>query len=240
MRPKIGIVLMYEEADGKGEYKSGSNFVNIVRHLGGLPLFLPMLSLDEMQEALDGLDGLILTGGPDVDPQLFHELPLPQTGRIEPTRDRVEIAAAQYCYERDIPILGICRGAQVMAIAAGGTIYQDLATQVKGSFKHRQQAPGHYPTHPVQLVPGTKTSTIFGMDQLRVNSRHHQAVKDIPSGFTLTATSPDGVIEGIERQDHSFCVAVQWHPESMVEQHEEMWLLFSAFMTATRRTEVAR
>jgi putative glutamine amidotransferase len=171
------------------------------------------------QGLLKDLDGLVLSGGGDVDPALFGEAPHPAYAPAEEGRDAAEIALVQAALVSKIPVLAICRGIQVLNVAAGGTLVQDIPTQVRHSLAHRIDKPKDFPAHEVAVSRGSKLAALLGTDASRpiveVNSRHHQSVKAVAPGFHVTAKATDGVIEALESDDRSaFCVGVQWHPEN--------------------------
>ena len=171
------------------------------------------------QGLLKYLDGLVLSGGGDVDPALFGEAPHPAYSPAEEGRDAAEIALVHAALESKTPVLAICRGIQVLNVAAGGTLVQDIPTEVRHSLAHRIDKPKDFPAHEVAVSPGSKLASLLGADASRpiveVNSRHHQAVKAVAPGFHVTAKAIDGVIEALESDDRSaFCVGVQWHPEN--------------------------
>jgi len=171
------------------------------------------------QGLLNDLDGLVLSGGGDVDPALFGEAPLPAYSPAEEGRDAAEIALVHAALLSKTPVLAICRGIQVLNVAAGGTLVQDIPTQVSHSLAHRIDKPKDFPAHQVAVSPGSTLAALLGTDgahpHVVVNSRHHQAVKAVAPGFHVTAKATDGVIEALESDDRSaFCVGVQWHPEN--------------------------
>lgn len=189
-------------------------------------------------EVLDTVDGVLITGGEDVDPEHFGESPIPAMGSIEPARDVFELALARLALARGVPYLGICRGIQMLAIAAGGTLYQDLAAQKKGDLlRHRQTpSPRYALTHFVKVEPGTLLAKLVGAGDLKVNSFHHQAVARVPEGFRVSATATDGVIEGLEAVgDGRFTIGVQWHPENLWYRNPEFLGLFKGLAEAARR-----
>ncbi len=182
---------------------------------GGVPVIIPLLgSMDVARDLLGALDGLLVTGGPDLDPVHFGEAPHQKLGKIAPERDLVELTMTRLALERGVPVLGICRGIQVLNVAAGGTLIQDIPAQTKGFIKHYQDAPRWYGTHDIKSRPGRFTD-FMGVKELRVNSFHHQAVKDVAPGFVVTAEAPDGIIEVIESTEHPFAIGLQFHPECM-------------------------
>jgi putative glutamine amidotransferase len=192
-------------------------------------------------EALDAIDGLLLTGGDDVAPERYGEARHPTVVEAEPGRDAFEIALVGAARERALPIFAICRGVQLLNVACGGTLVQDIPSQVPGGSPHSLDVPPHQPyslAHEIWVEKGSLLATLMG-DRLRdqdacdVNSRHHQAVKDVAPGFRVAATAPDGVIEAIEDPGRRFCLGVQWHPENFYRTGEFRGL-FEAFVQACR------
>ena len=206
---------------------------------GGIPIILPFpedirLASSFAQAAVDLFDGLIIPGGPDIDPTLFGQEPIHELGRTAYQRDAYEISLAEAAKASGKPVFGICRGLQLLNVAFGGTLYQDLQAQHQEAFiKHAQAAPGHFPTHHVGLVPGSQAYEVFG-EMAYVNSRHHQAVKDLADLFVVTGRAQDGVIEAIESQD-GLISAVQWHPENMRQHDEKQLALFEKFIKKCRQ-----
>ncbi|MGE5561560.1 MAG: gamma-glutamyl-gamma-aminobutyrate hydrolase family protein [Chloroflexota bacterium] len=216
MRPIIGITPSYDLE--KTVVSANYDYVHSVELAGGLPLILPITSdIEVLKEIAQRVDGLLFTGGPDLDPLLFDEEPLPGQGSINPPRDFVDIELMRIALAKDLPILGICRGVQVLAVAAGGSLYQDIPSQVKGTLKHAQAAPRSYATHSVTVKPGTKLACIMERASFRVNTFHHQAVKDVPHGFIVSAEADDGIVECIESATHRFALGTQFHPECFWE-----------------------
>jgi putative glutamine amidotransferase len=172
--------------------------------------------------ALDGLGGVLLAGGEDVSPGLYAEASHPSVTEVDPKRDEFEITLVREARARHLPIFAICRGVQVLNVACGGTLVQDIPSQVPGSLEHRFAVPPHQSfdlAHEVWIDKGTLLSRLMnerleGADTCEVNSRHHQAVKQLAEGFQVSATAPDGVIEAIEDPSSPFCLGVQWHPEN--------------------------
>ncbi len=193
--------------------------------------------------ALQGLDGLLLTGGGDVDPAIYGEAPHPTFDPAEPGRDQFEIELVKQARDRKIPLLAICRGIQVLNVAAGGTLIQDIPSQVPGALSHRLAVPPHQPLELAHEVWVDKDSQLARLlrdrlndtDACDVNSRHHQAIRQVAPGFVVSATAPDGVIEGIEDPNARFCIGVQWHPENFFRTGE-FRALFEGFLDATART----
>jgi len=193
-----------------------------------------------VEDALAGIEGLLLPGGGDVDPSRFGEPAHPAFVAAETGRDEFEIALVRAARARQLPILAICRGVQVLNVACGGTLVQDIPTQLHGALAHSLPAPPHEPyafAHEVWIEKDSLLSTLMrerliDADSCEVNSRHHQAVKDLAPGFTVSATAPDGVIEAIEDPAARFCLGVQWHPENFWRTGE-FRPLFEGFLSAS-------
>jgi putative glutamine amidotransferase len=206
-----------------------------MEHAGGTPILLPMLQNEScIADFLGMIDGLLLAGGVDVDPFLYGEEPRPRQGRIDVARDRTEMLLASKAIEMDLPILAICRGIQMLNVAAGGTLYQDISMSPNPILKHRQEAPRWHATHAIDIVEGSRLLDILGQPTIRINSFHHQAVKEAAPGMMISATARDGIIEGIEIERHSFAVGVQFHPENMWKNNLPITALFIAFANAAK------
>lgn len=208
-------------------------YVESIRKAGGQPLLIPPVQTEEdAQEILYLVQGLVLTGGGDIAPQFLSERPKRGIGGCFPERDLGELLLAKYALQHDLPVLGICRGIQVLAVAAGGKIYQDIPSEYPEALEHRQTAPRENTWHDVELLT-SKLSQIMGETKIHVNSLHHQAVSSLPKGFIKNAVSADGIIEGIEKRDSAFCIGVQWHPEVLAgEEHSQK--LFQCFVEACK------
>ncbi|MGB3101740.1 MAG: gamma-glutamyl-gamma-aminobutyrate hydrolase family protein, partial [Psychrobacillus psychrotolerans] len=179
--------------------------IRAITQFGGVPIVLPNLVIDEITEIANTINGLLLTGGGDIDPTLFGEEPLPGLGNIVPERDLFEVALVKRMLELNKPILGICRGAQIMSIAMGGDMYQDIYSQKNGPLlQHDQQAPNWHGSHFVEVTEGSLLRKIVGMDKFKVNSYHHQALRNMPEGFIVSGVASDGVIEAFESTKHPF------------------------------------
>jgi putative glutamine amidotransferase len=221
------------------------DYVEGVAEAGGMPVVLPPLGEHRAVEALlDGLDGLLLSGGSDLDPRYYGEEAVPELGVTVPERDAFEMSLVEQALRRGIPILGICRGMQVLNVALGGTLFQDLPSQMDHMvlLGHRQETPKWEPTHEVEVDGGSQVAGIMGTDELKVNSYHHQAVKDLASGLVAVAHAPDGVVEAVETRDLSqrWLVGVQWHAEAMREAGPEHRNLFEAHVSAAERHALRR
>ena len=202
---------------------------------GGIPVILPTTSdEEELRAILRSLDGLIFSGGGDVNPLYFHEYQHMACGNISPVRDEMELPLARLAYEESrIPVLGICRGCQVLNIALGGDVWQDLPGECPTvTILHRQKCPSRCPSHPVTVTKGSLLHRILGQTELMVNSMHHQAVRKPAAPFTVTAKSPDEVNEAIEAADRPFFLGLQWHPERLWRVDEASRRIFLAFVEA--------
>lgn len=199
--------------------------------LGAIPLIIAfpddVSKVDQLaQDYVQLIDGLMLPGGPDVDPTFYGEEPHPKIGMTLYQKDRFEIALIKAALAADRPIFGICRGIQIMNVAMGGTLYQDLESQYPElKIQHPQATLGQFATHHVELTAGSKLAKLYGQSTIKVNSRHHQAVKAVGKGLKVTAVAPDGVIEGMESTDTDLFLGVQWHPENMWQQEDPQQLV---------------
>lgn len=214
-KPVIGISSTW----GNGVSTSvPSDYVEAVFAAGGVPLVIPVTHDKEiLSRTLDCVDAVIMTGGEDIDPlKWYNEEPVPAQGQIAPERDEFDIMLIRMAVERGKPLLGICRGHQMLNVAFGGTLYQDIPSQVKstGPVKHNQNAPRHYGTHTIIIEEGSLLYQQVGKKEIAVNSFHHQAVKDLAPGFKITARSKDGVVEAIEKTGSGKVFGVQFHPEA--------------------------
>jgi putative glutamine amidotransferase len=197
-----------------GAVRVPTAYITSVLRAGGVPVVLPVINDPEViKKMVASLDGLILTGGEDVDPLRYREEPLPRLETINPIRDSFDVTLIRYAMERNLPIFGICRGLQIMNVAFGGTLYQDIPTQRTNVIKHRQEAPGWHGSHKVHIKENSLFARILGSTTLMSNSYHHQAIKDIAPGFVATGHTSDGVIETIEMTGNPRVFAVQFHPE---------------------------
>ncbi len=219
MQPIIAISGNYSNGNctlAEGYYRS-------ILLAGGIPLVIPPYEeTDNLGELLDRVDGLLLSGGADINPLLLGEEPVVELHGINPKRDAQELELARLAANRQIPILGICRGIQVLNAALGGTLYQDIHTQMEGKrIKHDQDLDRAYPSHTVTIDTGSLLYTLFNKERLDVNSFHHQAVKTPAEGLRTVAVSPDGVIEAVESTEHKSVIGVQWHPECFCMNNDD-------------------
>lgn len=239
-RPKIGVTSWHHRPKSGRELKERWEYVQdtytrALYRAGGLPLILPMPGAEPalLEGYLDSLDGLLFTGGADIHPELYGEGVRPTCGEIDRERDDFELGLARRAIDRGIPLLGICRGLQLLNVACGGTLYQDL-TERPGTLPEHfgdSQEPAQL-RHAVQILPGTRLSRIVVAPELKVTSSHHQFVHRLGSGLQVSAVGDDGVIEGIEGSDRRFFLAVQWHPERMADQYADQLALFGALVAA--------
>jgi putative glutamine amidotransferase len=233
MRPVIGITL--GDGDRPGFHALRADYVRSVEQADAVPVVLAAGLPGHAQAIVDRIDGLVLSGGVDLDPSLYGEAPHPKLGRVDRRRDDFELALLKVALERDLPTLAICRGQQVLNVALGGTLVQDISSTMEGAMQH--DAPGRRTrrVHPVEVLPGTRLREILGRDTILVNSFHHQAVGRVGAGLVVSGRCPqDGVIEALEMPDTNFVVAVQWHPESFWSRRGSFQPLFDAHATACR------
>ena len=225
MKPVIGITPCSRLDD----------YVESVKRAGGEPRVLR--NSDDPAKVLAEVDGLVLTGGLDVDPALYGEAPHATT-ETSPDRDRFEIPLSKAAVSADVPVLAICRGVQVLNVAAGGSLVQDIPSGIVTDLKHSIDMPKDHCAHEVRVEPGTKLAEALGpkidLETCPVNSRHHQSVGRVAAGFVTSAVSSDGIVEAIERPDLTFCVGVQWHPENFWRAGEFDGL-FGAFVAAAAK-----
>ena len=213
------------------------DYLASVEKSGGRPRVLEVT--DSARKVVGEIDGLLLTGGGDVDPVLYGEERHPSVEDAEPGRDEFEIDMARRAMDADLPILAICRGAQVLNVAAGGTLVQDIPSAVETELPHSIQEIKDHIAHDVSVTPGSKLQQALGnavssADTCRVNSRHHQSVGKVGRSLAPSATAPDGVVEAIEAPEKAFCIGVQWHPENFWRTGE-FKSLFDSFVESARK-----
>jgi putative glutamine amidotransferase len=212
-------------------------YANALLDAGAAPVMIP-LGLDEeaLDRLLSRLDGVLFSGGGDVHPDRYGGQPHPKVDFVDEDRDRVEALLLNHALARRMPVFGICRGLQVINVALGGTLYEDLGDQYPEALQHDNinDQPRDYLAHPVQIEKDSLLAKIVGTDRLEVNSLHHQGVRLLAPSFCATAFAPDGLIEGAELPEYPFGLAVQWHPEWM-QAHQPMRRLFQEFTQAAQR-----
>lgn len=219
-----------------------SAYLGAVQQAGGVPVLLPpQLAPSALATLRERLDGLVLTGGGDLDPARFGEPAHAAVYEVSAARDALELDLVGEALDRGVPLLAICRGIQVLNVALGGTLVQNIASEFRPSpglgapLDHSQKAPRDQPTHPVKVMAeGTRLGAIVGASELDVNSFHHQAIKRLGRGLREVAWAPDGVVEGVELEDGRFVVGIQWHPEDLVGHDPAARKLFAALVDAAR------
>jgi putative glutamine amidotransferase len=239
-KPKIALVCHrgdYPEKNRVLPDSLGTTYIQSIVKAGGLPFLIPLdFPLEELSVIRETCSGLLLTGGGDVETARYHGKEHPSVEGVWPVRDEIESRLYQLAIETDWPVFGICRGVQIMNVAAGGKLYSDIPDQVPGArFNHQQPAgtPRDAIVHNVEIKADSLLHKIIGKDSVPVNSFHHQAISVPGEGFITSAVSEDGIIEGIEKPDSPFVLGVQWHPECMQEYDDQM-KLFRAFVEASR------
>lgn len=231
MKPIIGITA--EVKDDKSYYLS-SVYSDTVLQAGGVPLLIPLIPDKDMNQLCQQIDGLIITGGEDIDPAYYGELPHPTLQRITPQLDEMEFALVQKILELDKPYIGTCRGLHMLNVVMGGSLHQSIHDQREEySFLHRQNAIRTHRSHPVKLDKKSKVFQMFQEEEFKVNSFHHQGVNRVGEGLKVAATAPDGIVEAVESENHSFIYGFQWHPEEFALIGDEpSKKLFAKFIEA--------
>ncbi len=237
MKPLIGIPTFYDtSAADKMPERFGMSrpYIIALEAAGAAPVLLPLaLGEDTLMSIFERLDGLFLAGGGDVNPNRYGVTPHEKTHDIDDLRDFTELRMAQWALDRDLPLLGVCRGIQTMNVAAGGTLLQDVIDLVPQAIRHQYapEKPRSFVAHDLMTVSDTRLAAILG-PEARVNSFHHQAVERPGAGYVVSALAPDGVIEALEGRGQRFTIGVQWHPEGLIESDPSMLRLFQTFVHA--------
>lgn len=232
MRPPIGITLAFDSEDPV-RFTLRQDYVKSVDLAGGLPIVLPPTRAADAGDLLDRVAAVVLTGGSDLDPAFYGAPPHPKLGAVMRERDEFEIALCREALGRDMPVLAICRGCQVLNVATGGTLVQDIPSEVAGAVDHDPKVERWQAAHEVRVLRGTKLREVLGKDSVAVNSFHHQAVGRVGRGLVVSARSEsDDVIEAIEAPDRRFFLGVQWHPEGFWREEEGFHALFEALVQA--------
>ncbi len=246
-RPLVGVTTQSLHAmDGMPEALPDSwlmnrRYLDAVAAHGGVPVMVPLLAQDEatLRALFDRLDGVLIPGGVDMDPASYGAARHPLCGRTDPDRDAAELALARWCIAERKPLFGLCRGIQVINVALGGSLWQDLHAERAGSIKHdyfpNQGFARDHLAHEVALAPGSRLRTLVGAGTLPVNSMHHQGLRDLAPGLRVTATAPDGLVEAVEFDGDQFLLGVQWHPESVEFVDPGCRHLFAGFIYAASR-----
>jgi putative glutamine amidotransferase len=236
MRPIIGITI-YDGLSKSGLSIAAINvaYIDAIRQAGGLPILIPNQLIEkEWWELYSHLNGIMFTGGGDIRTELFNGIPHPKVDEVDDQRDSHELSLLRQVAEDGKPFLGICRGCQVANVALGGDLYTHIPDQFANALRHDcyPDLPRNFIAHPVRVEEGSKTGSIFGEPILQVNSLHHQGIKNLAPGLKAVGFAPDGLIEAVEIPQHPFGIAVQWHPEWLIDQ-QPMRCLFSAFVEAS-------
>jgi putative glutamine amidotransferase len=209
-----------------------TTYIEALRRAGAIPVIVPPQP-ENARDVVDELDGIVLAGGFDCDPALYGEEQHPTVEPMDKRRQDGDLALAKVARERGIPTLGICLGMQMINVAAGGTLMQDIDSEMRTEIEHASD-PEDRARHDVLIENNTRLAAIVGSSEINVNSSHHQAIKDVGAGLRVTAHAPDGVVEGLEDPKHPFYVGVQWHPEDMPKD-DSATKIFRAFVEAARR-----
>jgi putative glutamine amidotransferase len=240
MKPLIGITCSRTVGGAWGEYSPGhfmdytyEEYTRAIHYCGGAPVIIPIpQDTGTFQTIFKRLDGLLLSGGPDINPRFYGEQPLPALGEVDEGLDRMELEAARLAFRENLPTLGICRGAQILNVSQGGTLYQDIPSQVQDCVGHTQKADKRVLAHSIRIEGKTLLSSISKRKAIWVNGKHHQAIKALAPGFRVSARATDGIIEAIEHPSKKFLLGVQWHPEGTWEDDLYSKRLFRAFIEA--------
>lgn len=246
-RPVIGITTQtLQSIDGipaslPDSWVMNQRYFIAATMVGGVPWMIPLLDddLPTLREIYERLDGILIPGGVDMDPATFGETRHPKLGALDPARDRVELQLTRWAIEDKKPVLGLCRGIQVINVSLGGTLYQDIEAQVPAAIKH-----DYFPTagferdhlaHEVELAPGTRIRKALERGRIQVNSMHHQAIKDLAPALVASAVAPDGLVEAVEHDSDHFLVGVQWHPEVFEMSDPHTRHLFAEFIAQSMK-----
>ena len=232
MKQLIGLTCQNEYSHNRKFNKINYTYIDAIKKSGGIPIILPIVNEVELLDRyLDILQGIILTGGEDASPLLYGEEPIREVDTICFQRDNMEIEIIKRAYEKSIPIFGICRGIQMINIALGGTIYQDIYRQIPNSLGHIAGSSIEGGYHTIEIVKDSIMYEIFNKERIQVNSQHHQSVRDLGKNLKINSYSLDGIVEGIESTDDRFILGVQFHPEALIDQHDEFLNIFRYFIS---------
>jgi putative glutamine amidotransferase len=251
-RPVVGIPTQTLQSLGGVPAEIPASWVMSQRYIltltaaGAIPWLIPLVDEDTLRGIYEGLDAVFLPGGADIDPATYGAGSHPLCDKTDRDRDRVEVSLATWALDDEKPMLGVCRGMQLINVAAGGTLYQDLAEQLPGALKHDyfpfrgQSFARDYLAHEVRVAEGTRLAQRMGAGPLKVNSMHHQGVRTLGRRLVATAVAPDGLIEAIEREGDGYLVAVQWHPEALTDNDARTRGLFADFVDAASEWSLTR
>ncbi|MFT8323253.1 MAG: gamma-glutamyl-gamma-aminobutyrate hydrolase family protein [Bacillus sp. (in: firmicutes)] len=236
-KPVIGITGAYvlHNKFMEGSY-THHDYQKAIAKNGGLPIILPFVQEDLAEEMVEQCDAILLSGGEDVDPSMYNQDPHLDLGATIPLRDKVELKIIKAAMKRNMPIFAICRGIQILNVALGGTLIQDIPSSVKDSIKHSQIVDRSWDTHWVTIVENSRLEQIMKDTSVRVNSLHHQAIDRVANDLAVVAQSSDGIIEAVEHKSYqNFFLGIQWHPESMAATNEAMNRLFAQFVKSAKK-----
>jgi putative glutamine amidotransferase len=251
-RPVVGIPTQTLQSLGGVSAEIPPSWVMSQRYIltltaaGAVPWLIPLVDEATLRGIYDGLDAVFLPGGADIDPATYGADPHPLCDRTDRERDRVEVSLATWALEEQKPLLGVCRGMQLINVAAGGSLYQDLAQEMPGALKHdyfpfrgRSYA-RDYLAHDVRVAGGSRLAQLVGAGPLPVNSMHHQGIRELGRGLVPTAVAPDGLVEAIEGEQGGYLVAVQWHPEALTDNDARARGIFTDFIAAAAEWGLTR
>lgn len=241
-KPLIGITTFRSLKNQLPYLSLGEAYVKAVSTAGGLPLLIPLgMAGEDLHSLIERLDGIVFSGGGDMDPACYGGLSHESVHEVDQDRDRVELDLYNDVIDHQVPFLGICRGFQVLNVALGGTLYEDIVDQHDGAILHSYYPdyPRNFLAHEVQVREGSRLFGILGKPLIAVNSLHHQGLRKMAPTLQVTATAPDGIVEGVELPGHPFGMAVQWHPEAL-QEHEPMRAIFQALVQAAQEHQGAQ
>jgi putative glutamine amidotransferase len=240
LRPLIGIPSRTNVDGAVVRYAVTNAYCQAIERAGGVPIVIPLgLSVETLGDLFARLDGLLLAGGADVHPAEFGEAVEPFCGEIDRARDFVELHLARRALDSGRPVFGICRGVQMLNVAAGGSLFQDIAAQLPGALAH-EHVPGepfNRLTHSIEIDVGSRLARALGTLRMEVNSLHHQSIKQVAPGFRIVARAPDGIVEGIESRNGHFAVGVQFHPEWLIDDDPRIVTVFEEFVRAAKNQD---
>ena len=229
MEPTVAVIPSYDSS--KNFYTVPVSYTEALSRLNAFSVIIPYSV--PFSAVIDKIDGILLIGGGDPDPSLWNQYPKKYVREVQPQRDSFEAAVVKEAFKRDIPLLGICRGCQILTAALGGSLYQDIYAETSSDLKHMQNMPACCPSHGILINSGTLLYSVTQKYYNKVNSFHHQAIDRLPPGFVCSASASDGITEAVECPSKHFFMGVQWHPELMLGDETQL-SLFSAFVAAAK------
>lgn len=230
MKPIIGLLA---GVDDERTTSVPHAYVSAIQNAGGVPVLIPYTSNEDVINALVSMcDGFCFTGGVDIDPCHYGENIQPECGSIQSYRDKLELSLFPKIFNTGVPIMGICRGAQLINVALGGTLYQDIPSEIDTAISHNQSAPRTEYSHDVAIRPGTPLYELLGEERIRANTFHHQAIKALGRGLEVMARADDGIIEAVYLPGERYLQAYQWHPERLCDRDDYQKAILREFITA--------